>query len=135
MHAYYQASHAKIAEAEELAARVKLAQRVVDLPCSLACNGSESRECSVCFTEQVSTIAWPCRHSLLCDECMKKVRMCSGQCPICREKIEVVYRGDFRVEYVDFNPPPKTSWWTRFRQVNRKQKVMPGIQATLFAWA
>mmetsp|Transcript_122610 Transcript_122610/g.354378 ORF Transcript_122610/g.354378 Transcript_122610/m.354378 type:complete len:163 (-) Transcript_122610:274-762(-) len=77
---------------------------VVELgPAPASLDEPGARECIVCMTRAVSTAAFPCKHSVLCDSCMRKVRRRSGQCPLCRGRIETVFRGMFEDEIANLD--------------------------------
>lgn len=63
----------------------------------------ESRMCTVCMDQPVTTVAMPCRHALLCIDCMREVRKRSGFCPVCRSEITAAYHGHFESEFVDLD--------------------------------
>ena len=63
---------------------------------------SETRTCQVCFEKPINTVALPCRHSLMCDECMTEVRRRDGRCPLCRAHIDLVRFGEFDADFVSF---------------------------------
>lgn len=65
---------------------------------------AEERTCVVCLADPIETIAFPCRHSVLCRDCMEQVKRSSGRCPICRAHIDASVRGIFHEEFVDLTP-------------------------------
>mmetsp|Transcript_55603 Transcript_55603/g.180399 ORF Transcript_55603/g.180399 Transcript_55603/m.180399 type:complete len:150 (+) Transcript_55603:88-537(+) len=62
-----------------------------------------ARECIVCMSRAVSTASAPCRHSILCERCMREVRKRSSRCPLCRTRIQHVVKGNFPCELADLN--------------------------------
>lgn len=68
---------------------------------SLALQAPTPRTCVVCFERPIDTAAIPCRHSILCSECMDHVRRDTGLCPACRHHIDYVIRGAFEAEFVN----------------------------------
>eukprot|EP00930_Biecheleria_cincta_P028476 TRINITY_DN1987_c0_g1_i1.p1 TRINITY_DN1987_c0_g1~~TRINITY_DN1987_c0_g1_i1.p1 ORF type:complete len:223 (-),score=13.77 TRINITY_DN1987_c0_g1_i1:395-1063(-) len=113
MHESYRDQHVQTRFVEKEGARVALASDVVQPP-AMPSTCENERLCIVCCSETISTAAWPCRHSLLCEACMKEVRLRSGECPVCRATIEGVYQGRFQSEMVELplqDSPPKLSRW------------------------
>jgi len=49
-------------------------------------------ECTVCNTRAVDVILMPCRHAIVCDDCLIKIRDRSNKCPSCSARIESVLR-------------------------------------------
>eukprot|EP00928_Gymnodinium_smaydae_P071256 TRINITY_DN54897_c0_g1_i1.p1 TRINITY_DN54897_c0_g1~~TRINITY_DN54897_c0_g1_i1.p1 ORF type:complete len:546 (-),score=60.02 TRINITY_DN54897_c0_g1_i1:323-1960(-) len=62
------------------------------------------RLCVVCQTEDITTVAIPCRHSTLCDECSKEVWRRDKRCPVCRTEMGYLVNGVFKEDYVDLTP-------------------------------
>ena len=50
----------------------------------------QTRECSICLSNQVDSLCLPCRHSAICMECSSLVMSHTRVCPICRETIKEV---------------------------------------------
>jgi len=86
---------------ENLARAMAPVVQLSEAPASLDDPGA--RECIICMTCAVSTAAFPCKHSVLCDDCMRKVRRRSGKCPLCRGRIDTVFRGTFEDEVADLS--------------------------------
>lgn len=60
-----------------------------------------ARECVVCMARPVTTAFAPCRHSVICDPCLREVRLRTGLCPLCRSRISAAFRGRFEDEFAD----------------------------------
>eukprot|EP00930_Biecheleria_cincta_P085124 TRINITY_DN74548_c0_g1_i1.p1 TRINITY_DN74548_c0_g1~~TRINITY_DN74548_c0_g1_i1.p1 ORF type:complete len:514 (-),score=45.14 TRINITY_DN74548_c0_g1_i1:172-1713(-) len=75
-----------------------------------------SRVCAVCFVEQVSTVALPCRHSVMCSGCMDNVKSSRGICPLCRCPIDMSLTGHFAAEFVDLAPEMVAAAYEPLRQ-------------------
>lgn len=76
---------------------------VVDVsPVPGASQVEEHRECKVCLAKPAATAFLPCRHSVVCEECME-VLNCGDSwcCPMCRCEVQVVLRGTFDSDLVD----------------------------------
>eukprot|EP00928_Gymnodinium_smaydae_P079916 TRINITY_DN63743_c0_g1_i1.p1 TRINITY_DN63743_c0_g1~~TRINITY_DN63743_c0_g1_i1.p1 ORF type:complete len:178 (+),score=25.78 TRINITY_DN63743_c0_g1_i1:42-536(+) len=147
MQGYYQA--VKVAkDVEQRRVKELRAAEVVQLPhLPGACDESlsacdESRMCIACECNSINVAAWPCQHAVLCEACMKEVRMRSGQCPVCREQIKIVYGGTFDADFVNLKPrlerlehAPRTSTkfsWGRSRTI---QDMIKGTaSAVRIAW-
>ena len=46
-------------------------------------------ECKICTQRRVSKAIIQCGH-MLCENCLSKIKLCSNQCPMCRQTIELV---------------------------------------------
>lgn len=79
-------------------------------------NHAGSRVCAVCLVEQVSTVALPCRHSVMCGSCMDNVRSSRGICPLCRCPIDMSLTGRFAAEFVDLAPEMIAAAYEPLRQ-------------------
>ncbi|CAL6000693.1 Zinc_finger domain-containing protein [Hexamita inflata] len=54
--------------------------------------GEEFNEanCCICLDENPNIVALPCRHLILCKECAEGFRTKSTECPLCRQKIDIL---------------------------------------------
>jgi len=63
-----------------------------------------ARTCAICLVDPVFTVSLPCRHSVMCEQCMLAVRGNDGKCPVCRAHIDACMSGHFDCEFVDLAP-------------------------------
>mmetsp|Transcript_99140 Transcript_99140/g.171958 ORF Transcript_99140/g.171958 Transcript_99140/m.171958 type:complete len:847 (-) Transcript_99140:33-2573(-) len=59
------------------------------------------RMCYVCMSRRIETVAIPCRHSSMCQQCMREVLSSNSLCPLCRAHISYSVYGLFDSDYVD----------------------------------
>jgi len=61
------------------------------------------RECAVCMTEAVNTVCLPCKHSIMCEDCIKELRSRGNmRCPYCRARINTYRVGIYDSDFVNF---------------------------------
>ena len=49
--------------------------------------GKQAVECTVCYTNPVTILAYPCCHLCLCQDCTRVIMKADKKCPICRNII------------------------------------------------
>ena len=50
------------------------------------------KECIICLTADKDTMILPCRHLSICRQCAVQVSMEMKKCPVCRNRIVLLYR-------------------------------------------
>jgi len=50
------------------------------------------RDCIICYGRSKNALLAPCGHVILCQQCANELKRAGQPCPICREKVENVYR-------------------------------------------
>lgn len=62
----------------------------------------EERLCVICLTQPRNVLLMPCRHAVLCEECLEIImQRRPSECPICRRRIQNHARGRFMDDYVE----------------------------------
>lgn len=50
----------------------------------------ESGCCVVCMEDAINTVCVPCGHRAMCTKCSDHIQRSSGQCPMCRQKVDII---------------------------------------------
>ena len=53
-------------------------------------DGDHDQECVVCWAHRKTALCMPCGHIAMCNACSQTVKVQSGLCPICRDRIDSV---------------------------------------------
>ena len=53
-------------------------------------DGEHDQECVVCWAQRKTALCMPCGHIAMCNACSQTVKVQSGLCPICRDRIDSV---------------------------------------------
>ena len=59
------------------------------------------RKCSVCLDKDVFTILIPCKHSIMCVDCLVQIMNSTNQCPCCRSFIDTFISEYSETEYAN----------------------------------
>ena len=61
------------------------------------------RKCSVCLDKDVNTILIPCKHSIMCVDCLIQIMDSTNLCPCCRSFIDTYINEYSETEYADMS--------------------------------
>lgn len=62
----------------------------VDIPDNISTKTGENF-CVICYTNPPNTLAEPCGHSSICDECIFELLQREKKCPLCRKEMATIY--------------------------------------------